>query len=168
MARISDCSHLCRKRLQTVTYRCNQYLSRIRCKLPMACACIPGMNHVVLILYLSKSFSRRGTPTSPAYIPCMMILSTASNSIKVYLKRTLEISPGESWPPYEPSLWICFCQCQCSIQRTLTILPASHSINVDTKPDKHFSRHLSARQFSGVVGVRLRAAHFCLSRWREK
>ena len=29
----------------------------------------PGMNQVVLILYLSKSLRSRGTPTSPAYIP---------------------------------------------------------------------------------------------------
>lgn len=28
------------------------------------------MNHVVLILYFSKSLSNRGTPTSPAYRPC--------------------------------------------------------------------------------------------------
>lgn len=27
------------------------------------------MNHVALMLYLLKSFKRRGTPTSPAYIP---------------------------------------------------------------------------------------------------
>ena len=30
---------------------------------------LPGINQVVFILYLLNSFSKRGTPTSPAYIP---------------------------------------------------------------------------------------------------
>src|SRR5215211_6798446 len=42
------------------------------------------MNQVVLRSYLSKSLSRRGVPTSPENIP-------------------LEMSSGESSPPYEPS-----------------------------------------------------------------
>src|SRR5438034_9077453 len=42
------------------------------------------MNHVVLMRNLSKSFRRRGPPTSPA-------------------KRPREMSSGESSPPYEPS-----------------------------------------------------------------
>src|SRR5713226_6923212 len=44
----------------------------------------PGMNQLILRPYLSKSFSRRGTPTSPANSP-------------------REMSSGESSPPYEPS-----------------------------------------------------------------
>ena len=39
---------------------------------------IPGMNHVVLMLYLSNSFSKRGTPTSPAYMPCHGLILVAS------------------------------------------------------------------------------------------
>ena len=42
------------------------------------------MNHVVFIPSLSNSLSSRGVPTSPANIP-------------------LEISSGESSPPYDPS-----------------------------------------------------------------
>lgn len=45
----------------------------------------PGINHVVLMPYLSNNLSRRGLPTSPANMPRLM-------------------SPGESSPPYEPSL----------------------------------------------------------------
>src|SRR5690554_844160 len=44
----------------------------------------PGTNHVVLISKRSNSFTRRGTPTSPANMP-------------------REMSSGESSPPYDPS-----------------------------------------------------------------
>jgi hypothetical protein len=44
----------------------------------------PGMNHVVLILYLSNSFRRRCVPTVPANRPRLMSLVLSS-------------------PPYEPS-----------------------------------------------------------------
>jgi hypothetical protein len=44
----------------------------------------PGINQVVFMSYLSKRFSSRGVPTSPANMP-------------------LDMSSGESSPPYEPS-----------------------------------------------------------------
>src|SRR4051812_45498301 len=62
------------------------------------------MNHVVLMPYLSNSLSRRGAPTSPANMPWREgALADACHTLHIH-RLTREMSPGESSPPYEPSL----------------------------------------------------------------
>lgn len=56
--------------VQTTCISCPASLTISHSSLNVSSEC-PGMNHVVLILYLSKSFSRRRTPTVPAKSPAM-------------------------------------------------------------------------------------------------
>ena len=61
---ITDCCHLFWERLKTMTLEDGISRSRRRDVLRL-----PGMNHVVFMLYFLNNFRRRGVPTSPAYIP---------------------------------------------------------------------------------------------------
>ncbi len=76
------------------------------------CTCrekyLHGMNHVVLMLYLANSLSSRIEPTSPAYTPYRTQRRSnyvsSRHRLSAHEARTLDISDGESSPPYEPSL----------------------------------------------------------------
>lgn len=65
----------------------------------------PGMNQELRMLSLSSNLSSRGAPTSPANTPCIERPSPAKQ-LKSINGRALEISLGESSPPYDPSLEI--------------------------------------------------------------
>ncbi len=60
------------------------------------------MNHVVLMLYLSNSFSSLRTPMVPAKRPGLQLSKKLLLSA-IGFHRPLEMSLVESSPPYEPS-----------------------------------------------------------------
>jgi len=97
----------------------------------------PGMNQVVLILYLSNSFRRRGTPTSPAYIPCTDLSSQSYSTNASILERC----PMANLLLHRIQACIVISITNSYHPRTKSNTPTSHSVNIDAESDENFSSH---------------------------
>lgn len=97
------------------------------------------MNHVVLMSYLAKSFSRRGIPTSPAYIPWKPL----SEGLRSKRQRhTLDTSVGEFSAPSDPILGSVGSELDIAVKSKYYGVPSRGSVGIHSEANQNLPWHL--------------------------
>ena len=110
------------------------------------------MNHVVLILYFLNNFSRRGTPTSPAYSPC--IASVQGLGPKYQTRYGVHMPKWWQTRAYSGNVKrriFASVRAQPTLRRSVRCctgvsmqnehVPACHGIDVDAETNENLARH---------------------------